>query len=93
MLRVSVVYENGVFRPLGPVELPEGAQLEVSVIGQKETRVSEATPTAETDGLLVGEELDVLLQRIDALPLESEADPAFSTTYRQILYPKQGEMP
>src|SRR5437868_4861102 len=100
MTPIRAVYEKGVFRPLSPVELPEGARVEVSLIGPKETQPTQATKTAQTAEVsedatepLVGEELAALLQRIDALPLEGEIDSDLSTTYREILYPKRGEMP
>jgi len=96
MKSITAVYEKGVFRPLGPVDLPEGAQVEVNVVQQKETRPAEASQQA-TERLvepLVGEELATLLQSIDALPLEGETHPAdLSTTYREILYRKHGKMP
>lgn len=42
---------------------------------------------------LVGEELVKVMERIAALPLESEPDPDLSTTYRDVLYPKNGDAP
>ena len=93
MKSITAVYEKGgVFRPLSPVDLPEGAQVEVNVVQQKQTRPAEASQRATEP--LVGEELATLLQSIDALPLEGETHPAdLSTTYREILYPKHGKMP
>jgi predicted DNA-binding antitoxin AbrB/MazE fold protein len=87
-----LVYENGVFRPLDPVELPEGAQVEVSIIGQTKEKQT-AEEHEETSAPLMGEELAALLQRIDALPLEGDIDSDLSTTYREVLYPKCGDMP
>ena len=32
MQTIRAIYENGVFRPLGPVDLPEGALVEFEVV-------------------------------------------------------------
>lgn len=92
MKSITAVYEKGVFRPLSPVDLPEGAQVEVNVVQQNDTRPAEASQQATEP--LVGEELATLLQGIDTLPLEGETHPPdLPTTYRKILYPKHGKMP
>lgn len=90
METIKAVYEGGVFRPLNPVELPEGVWVEVNVIGQNGRQATEddQSPRKATKPL-VGEELAALLAEIDALPLEGEPDPTLSTRYREILYPKQ----
>lgn len=95
MQPIIAVYENGVFRPLDPVELPEGARVEVSPVGQNGVQFTGEVQsrTAKATKPLVGEELAALLDEFDALPLEGEPDPTLSTRYREILYPKQGEMP
>lgn len=95
METIRAVYEGGVFRPLDPVELPEGAWVEVSPVGQNGAQPAEEGQSQSTRYAtpLVGEELAALLEEIDALPLESEPDPTLSARYREILYPKQGEMP
>ena len=80
MSTIEAVYENGVFRPLQPVALPEGAHVAVVTL---EPRV----PGDAADPL-VGADLRALLAEIDRLPLESPPDPSLSTTYRETLYPK-----
>ena len=37
--RILAVYENGVFRPLKPLDLPEGTILNIEIIGILEDRV------------------------------------------------------
>ncbi len=94
MKTIRAIYENGVFRPLDPVELPEGARVEVSPVGQngaQSTGVGQGRAAKATKPL-VGEELAALLAEIDDLPLEGEPDPTLSMTYREIIYPKQGDM-
>jgi len=86
MSAIEAVYENGVFRPLQPVELPEGARVAVLALDKAPAPVGQQEP-------LVGEELMALLKDIDSLPLEAAADPDLSTTYREILYPPHGKMP
>lgn len=73
MKTIKAVYEGGVFRPLNPVELPEGVWVEMNVISQN--GVQKASKP------LVGEELAALLAEIDALPLEGEPYPTLSTRY------------
>jgi predicted DNA-binding antitoxin AbrB/MazE fold protein len=85
MPTIEAVYENGVFRPLQPVALPEGARVAVVTLG--------SVAPVEAAGPLVGVELSAPLEEIDSLPLESPPDPTLATTYRQTLYPQQGEIP
>jgi predicted DNA-binding antitoxin AbrB/MazE fold protein len=82
---IRAVYENGVFRPLEPVAPPEGARVAVVTLG--------SLAPAEAAAPLVGAELTALLEEIDSLPLEGPSDPTLAKTYRQTLYPKQGEIP
>ncbi len=93
MQPIIAVYENGVFRPLDPVELPEGARVEVNPVGQNGVQFTGEGQRPKSAKPLVGEELAALLDEFEALPLEGEPDPTLSTSYREILYPKQGEMP
>ncbi len=81
MPTIEAIYENGVFRPLQPVALPEGAHVAVVTL---EPRVP-----GEAADPLVGAELSALLDEIDRLPLESPPDPSLSATYRETLYPKR----
>lgn len=93
MQPIIAIYENGVFRPLDPVELPEGARVEVNPVGHNGVQSAGEGDRATATKPLVGEALAALLDEFEALPLEGEPDPTLSTRYREILYPKQGEMP
>jgi predicted DNA-binding antitoxin AbrB/MazE fold protein len=93
MQPIIAIYENGVFRPLDPVELPEGARVEVSPVGQNGAQSTGEVQRPTAAKPLTGEALAALLDEFEALPLEGEPDPTLSTRYREILYPKQGEMP
>jgi predicted DNA-binding antitoxin AbrB/MazE fold protein len=45
MGEIRAIYENGVFRPLEPVELPEGAEVELRIlriVGNEAVRTSDA---------------------------------------------------
>jgi predicted DNA-binding antitoxin AbrB/MazE fold protein len=100
MVSIRAVYENGVFRPLGPIELPEGARVEVIVVQQiqapdqkaKSTKGAESTSSS---GPLVGEELAAVLDQIAALPYSPHSDGRtdISTHHDDILYPKHGKVP
>jgi predicted DNA-binding antitoxin AbrB/MazE fold protein len=88
MPSVEAIYENGVLRPLQPLELAEGARLELTIVeisapDRDNTRVDEATYSAFL------EELD----RIADLPLESQPVADTATNHDSILYPKQGRVP
>jgi len=89
---IEAVYENGVFRPLQPVALPEGARVAVVTFIPAAPLDEVASPVGLREPL-VGEELMALLQDIDSLPLERAPDPDLSTTYREVLYPRQQELP
>lgn len=95
---IEVIYENGVFRPLQPVQLPEGARAQVSVggvsgvsRGLQQVR-GVAHDSAEP---LVGEELAALLDQVASLPYAPPSDGRtnVSTHHDDILYPKNGRMP
>lgn len=92
---IEVIYENGVFRPLQPIELAEGTRLEVIVIPRKETQPVELDQTVEATGPLVGEELIARLDEIAALPYTPHPDGRtdIAAHHDDILYPKHGKMP
>ena len=92
MPSIEAVYENGVFRPLQPVALPEGARVEVFAVGP-ESQATQSPASATGGEPLSGEALATLIERLDQLPLEGVPTPDLSTTYREILYPKQGRIP
>jgi predicted DNA-binding antitoxin AbrB/MazE fold protein len=57
---IEAVYENGIFRPLSPVDLPEGTRVRVAAGGWpantddlvREYLLSAGTPTAEVERIL-----------------------------------------
>jgi len=57
---IEAVYEHGIIRPLAPLELPEGARLDVIVITHEQL---------ETNGNAAE-----VLAEIAALPLEGSTD-------------------
>ena len=97
METIRAVYENGVFRPLDPVELPEGAWVEVSPVGRNRAQSTGEGQgrTARAKKPLVGEELAALLDEFDKLPYTPHPDGRtdISVNHDEMLYPKHGEMP
>ncbi|MDQ6693418.1 MAG: antitoxin family protein [Chloroflexota bacterium] len=109
MAAIEVVYENGVFRPLSPVELPEGAVGEVHIAaskhslwgkhGRAERDERNSTDFAEgsddnRDAELPGQRAYRLLMEIAALPHASVDNRTdISIKHDDILYPKHGNMP
>jgi predicted DNA-binding antitoxin AbrB/MazE fold protein len=84
---VEVIYENGVLRPLRPLDLAEGTRLEVTLVkitapGSEQAHVDEADYAAFLN------ELD----KIAGLPLESQPQPDAASNHDAILYPKQGRI-
>lgn len=94
MQPIEVIYENGVFRPLSPIKLPEGVRAEVVVIEQPNSLPREANLLAETTEPAVGEELATLLDRIAALPYTPHPDGQtdISSHHDDFLYPRQRKM-
>ena len=72
---IEAVYEQGIIRPLQPLELPEGARLDLIVITHEEP---------ETNGKAAK-----ILAEIAALPLESSSDTFAGREHDSILYPKK----
>ena len=72
---IEAVYEHGLIRPLQPLELPEGARLEVIVITQEPSQAN--GNTAE------------VLAEIAALPLEGSTDAFPGEEHDSVLYPKK----
>ena len=95
MSTIEVIYENGVFRPLSRVELPEGARAEV-IIGQADLLPVQENQPAHTDAAqpTVGEELVALLDQIAGLPYTPDPDGQtdVSTRHDDFLYPKHGKI-
>ena len=72
---IEAVYEQGMIRPLQPLELPEGARLDLIVITHEQT---------ETNGKAAE-----ILAEIAALPLEGSSDTFAGREHDSILYPKK----
>ena len=72
MLQFHAIYENGVLRPVDPIELAEGSTVEVMIVGGS----NHTAPILDEDlgDQLVGDELAALLDRIEALPFEPQPD-------------------
>jgi len=71
---IEAIYEQGVIRPLQPLELPEGARLDLIVITHEEPKTN--GNTAE------------MLAEIAALPLEGANDAFAGREHDSILYPE-----
>ena len=72
---IVAVYEHGVIRPLEPLELPEGARLDVIVTTHEQSQSD--TNAAE------------ILAEIAALPLEGSTDTFAGREHDSILYPSK----
>ena len=72
---IEAVYEQGMLRPLQPLELPEGTRLDLIVITHEQP---------ETNG-----EPAKILAEIAALPLEGASDTFAGREHDSILYPKK----
>ena len=72
---IEAVYEHGMIRPLQPLELPEGARLDVIVITHEEVKTN-------------GNAAEILAE-IAALPLEGPSDIFAGREHDSILYPKK----
>ena len=71
---IEAVYEHGMIRPLQPLELPEGARLDLIVITHEQPNMN--GNTAE------------IIAKIAALPLEGSTDDFAGREHDSILYPK-----
>ena len=90
MPTIEVIYENGVFKPLRPVELPEGSRGEVFVLPQSfDDRMP--VPASESPG----QKAYRMIQAIADLPFERQPDEQTNIAehHDEILYPKNGKMP
>ena len=72
---IAAVYEQGVIRPLQPLELPEGARLDLIVITHEQPKAN--GNTAE------------IIAEIAALPLEGSTDAFPGREHDSILYSKK----
>lgn len=72
---IEAVYEQGMIRPLQPLELPEGSRLDVIVITHEQPEAN-------------GNAAEILAE-IAALPLEGSTDDFAAGEHDSILYPKK----
>ena len=72
---IEAVYEQGMIRPLQPLELPEGARIDLIVITHEQPK---------TNGNATR-----ILAEIAALPLEGSSDAFAGREHDSILYPKK----
>ena len=89
---IEVIYENGVFRPIQPVELPEGAvgQVLITPTNSQQTLHQQVSESAESPG----QRAYRLLMEIAALPhTPPDEQTDIGVRHDDILYPKHGRMP
>jgi predicted DNA-binding antitoxin AbrB/MazE fold protein len=72
---IEAVYEHGLIRPLQPLDLPEGARLDVIVITHDQHKAN-------------GNAAEILAE-IAALPLEGSNDAFSGSEHDSILYPRK----
>jgi predicted DNA-binding antitoxin AbrB/MazE fold protein len=72
---IEAVYEQGMIRPLEPLELPEGARLDLIVITHEQAKTNGNTAR--------------VIAEIAALPLEGSNDDFAGREHDSILYPKK----
>jgi predicted DNA-binding antitoxin AbrB/MazE fold protein len=72
---IEAVYEQGIIRPLQPLELPEGARLDLIVITHEQPKTN-------------GNTAEILVE-IAALPLEGSSDAFSGREHDSILYPRK----
>ena len=72
---IEAIYEQGVIRPLQPLELPEGARLDLIVITHDQSESN-------------GNAAEILAQ-IAALPLEGSNDSFAGRDHDSVIYPKK----
>jgi predicted DNA-binding antitoxin AbrB/MazE fold protein len=72
---IEAIYEQGIIRPLEPLELAEGTRLDLIVITHEQPKTN-------------GNAAEILAE-IAALPLEGSNDTFTSREHDSILYPKK----
>jgi predicted DNA-binding antitoxin AbrB/MazE fold protein len=72
---IEAVYEHGMIRPLQPLELPEGARLDLIVVTHEPPKTN-------------GNAAEILAE-IAALPLEGSPDTFAGREHDSILYPEK----
>lgn len=77
MKAIHAIYENGVFRPTDPVELPENCRVALTVSPEQQPAQSEPS----SDPPLIG-----LMEALDQLPAKSELPEDFAAQHDHYLY-------
>lgn len=72
--QIEAVYENGVLRPLHPINVPEGEHLQLIVITRKEDQRNGNAAAS--------------LAEIAAFPIEGESDNFSGRDHDTVLYPQ-----
>jgi predicted DNA-binding antitoxin AbrB/MazE fold protein len=72
---IEAIYEQGMIRPLQPLDLPEGSLLDVIVITHEQIKTN-------------GNAAEILAE-IAALPLEGSSDAFAGREHDSILYPRK----
>jgi predicted DNA-binding antitoxin AbrB/MazE fold protein len=72
--QIEAVYENGVLRPVHPINVPEGEHLHLIIVTRKETR-----PNGNAASLLA---------EIAALPIEGDSNAFSGRDHDSVLYPE-----
>ena len=83
---VDAIYDNGVFRPLAPVVIPDGARVHLRV---NESSDADETPTSTIDSATLQRQREALAKlraEMDALPSEAPRDGLGGRDHDQILY-------
>jgi predicted DNA-binding antitoxin AbrB/MazE fold protein len=83
---VDAIYDNGVFRPLAPLGIPDGMQVHLHVVGKSEE--SEGAAAKVEAKARRRAELDEFRRVMAELPLESPNDGFSGTDHDRILYGK-----
>lgn len=72
---IEAIYEHGIIRPLEPLELPEGARLDLIITTHEQPKAS-------------GNAAEILAE-IAALPLEGPGDAAPNREHDSMLHPEK----
>ena len=79
----NAIYEKGMLRPKQPLALPEGAEVQVTVVPAQ----SQSLPPRDQRTIAQ------VMADIAALPMEGKDDGFSGTDHDKVLYPKGGKMP
>jgi len=77
---IDAIFDNGVFRPLAPVAIPEGVRVHL--------RVDEQIATDASANKMSRVEMDEFLRVMAELPIESPDDGFSGADHDQLLYGK-----